>query len=345
MFLRKAVTSASAVIAVSAIVLSTTAVYAASSGIVGAPGSGNGMRVSPVRSDLVIKPGSSQTIDVYVQNLTNKTATLQGIVDDFVANPNETGTPAILLNGEKAPSHSLKGYVEPISDFTLAPSATQDVKVTINIPAGTAGGGYFGAVRFAPATANTDKNVNLTASVGSLLLVTVPGKIVQQMDIASFDVRQVDAKANTTISQPSVLFTSNKNLGAVVRFENTGNLQEAPFGNVILKKGKKVLNTYQVNNIVPRGDVLPDSIRHFIVPLTGLGSLGRYTIVGNFGYGTTGQLLSAQTSFYIVPIAAIIIAIVVVLILLLLIFGVPRMIRAHDRSVVRKASRPKPKTE
>lgn len=301
---------------------------------------GNGMRVSPVRTDLTIKPGTSQTIDVYVTNLTSATADLRGIVNDFTANPNESGTPAILLNGQSAPSHSLKNYVQPIGTFSLGPNATKDVKVTISIPSGLAGGGYFGVVRFAPASAAaTGKNVNLTASVGSLLLVTVPGKIVEQMDIASFDVRHINAKADTLTSGPSTFFTGRKSLGAVVRFDNTGNVQEAPFGNIILKKGKKQLATYQINNITPRGDVLPDSIRYFTAPLTNLGSFGRYTIEGNFGYGTTGQLLTAQTSFYVVPVGLLIIVGVVVLLILFLIFGLPRLVRAYNRRVIQRAGR------
>ncbi len=85
--------------------------------------SSNGLRVSPVRSDLTIKPGSSQTIDVFVTNLTSGEAELKGVANDFTANPDESGNPAILLNGEKAPSHSLKGYVLPVGTFTIPPKA------------------------------------------------------------------------------------------------------------------------------------------------------------------------------------------------------------------------------
>lgn len=334
MFRRKIVALANVMLAALVLLFGSSSVFAANTS-----GSGNGMRVSPVRSDLIIKPGGSQTIDVYVQNLTGRLATLRGIVDDFTANPDESGTPAILLNGEKAPTHSLKSYVEPIGNFTLTANATKDVKVTINIPAGVAGGGYFGVVRFAPAAASGDKNVNLTASVGSLLLVTVPGKIVEQMSIVSFDVRHVDSKAGTITSGPSSLFDNHRSLGAVVRFDNTGNLQEAPFGNVLLKKGNKLVATYQLNNTSPRGEVLPGSIRHFIVSLDKVGSFGRYTIEGNFGYGTTGQLLSAKTSFYVIPLSLMIITGIIIVLLLLAIFGLPRLIRAYNRSVINKASR------
>lgn len=306
-------------------------VFAASSSASSGSGAGNGLRVSPVRTDMTIKPGGSQTIDVYVQNITNETAELQGIVDDFTAGSGETGTPAVLLNGEKAPSHSLKDYVSPIGTFSLASQATKDVKVTVNIPKGVAGGGYFGAVRFVPAANNTNKNLNLTASVGSLMIVTVPGPVNEQMSLSSFDVRRLDTKTNN-LGGPSVLFTNNKNLNSVVRFQNSGNLQEEPFGKVILKKGSQVIATYEVNNTTPRGNVLPGSIRRFAIPLSGLGSFGKYTLEGNFGYGTKGQLLSASTNFYIVPVSAIVIAVVA----LLVIVGGAFVIHAYVRSAIRK---------
>jgi len=299
-------------------------------------GGGNGLRVSPVRTDLTVNQGTSKTIDVYVTNLTNASADLKGVVDDFTAGNDESGTPYVLLNGNKAPSHSLQAYVSPIGNFTLAAKATKDIKVTIAIPQGVAGGGYFGAVRFLPASTNTNKNVNLTASVGSLILVTVPGPVTEQMSISSFDVRRMNTKTNE-LGSPSVFFTSNKNLNAVVRFDNTGNLQEQPFGKILLKKGSKVLSTYEINNTTPRGNVLPNSIRRFEVPLKGLGSFGKYTIEGNFGYGSKGQLLTAKTSFYVVPVAAIIIAVVVLVVIALGIF----LVRVYIREAIQKGLRKK----
>lgn len=308
--------------------------FAGASPVLADSGGGNGLRVSPVRTDLTVDPGTSKTIDVYVTNLTPASADLQGVVDDFTAGSNETGTPDILLNGNKASSHSLKEYVSPISNFTLAAKATKDVKVTVSIPLGVAGGGYFGTIRFLPASTNTNKNVNLTASVGSLILVTVPGPVTEQLSIASFDVRRMNT-ATDTLDSPSVFFTSNKNLNGVVRFDNTGNLQEQPFGKILLKKGSKVIGSYEINDTTPRGNVLPNSIRRFAVPLKGLGSFGKYTIEGNFGYGNKGQLLTAKTSFYVVPVAAVVIAVVVLLAIVLGIF----LVRVYVRDAIQKGLR------
>jgi hypothetical protein len=301
----------------------------------------NGFRISPVRSDLTIPAGTSQTVQVSVLNLTPGSGIAQAEIDDFTAGNNENGVPDILLNGQSAPSHSLRSFVEPIKPFTIGASASVEVNVTIKIPVGTPAGGYYGAIRilpYNPVTPGKGKNVALSGSVASLFLVTVPGQIHEQLSIASFDVRKLITKPYT-FSGPGWLFENNKKLFAVVRFDNNGDLQEQPFGKIILEKGKTVINSTQINASVPLGSVLPGSIRQFYEPLTGLGSFGKYTILGNFGYGSDGQLLSDNYSFYVVPLILFEIAGAVIFVLLFLIFILPRLLRAYNRRVLRRSRR------
>lgn len=295
-------------------------------------GGGNGLRVSPVRTELTIKPGETKVVDVMVSNVTSSPASLQTIVNDFTASSNETGEPAILLNPKQyAPSHSLKRYVAAIPDFVLQPGKEKTVKVKITIPADAAGGGYFGAVRFKPVSSGGDKNVTLSGSVGSLILVKVPGDIKEQLSIASFDVRKDDS--------PKIVSFDNKSLNGTVRFKNEGNVQEQPFGKIVLKKGSKTLGTYEINNTSPRGNVLPDSIRKFSVPLKNVGSFGKYTLEGNFGYGANGQLLSAKTSFYVVPLWLVIVIAVAILAALFAIFRLARNRQPVTKRVTRKGKK------
>lgn len=298
-------------------------------------GTGNGLRVSPVRTDETIKPGQTVTVAINVTNVTARSATFQAIINDFIANPNETGQPAIILDPKQyAASHSLKRFVSPISNFTLQAGQQKAVSVSITIPPNAAAGGYYGAVRFAPASAKSGPNqtVSLAGSVGSLILVKVPGDIKEQLTIASFDVRKNDS--------PSSFFTSNKNLDAVVRFQNQGNIQEEPFGKILLKnRSGKVLAQYEVNNVNPPGNVLPDSIRKFPIAMKKVGGFGQYKVEGNFGYGGSGQLLSASTTFYIIPMPVIIGFIALVLLVVFLVFGLPRLIRAYNQRVISRANR------
>lgn len=311
-----------------AIVVSSTLPVAAQNNTNG----GNALKVSPVRNDLEIKPGNSQTIDVYVQNMTKEPAKLKAIINDFVANKDESGAPSIILDeNEAAPSRSLKQYITKIPDFTLQPNENKNIKVTITIPVTADAGGYFGAVRFAPASSDTNKTLSLSGSVGSLLLVRVPGDLKEQANIQSLDVRNKDNHANS-------LYTSSKDLHGTVRIENTGNVQLQPFGKVQLKKSGKVLGVYEINNVQPRGNVLPDSIRRFDFKLDNLGSFGKYTLEANIGYGSTGQLLTKSTTFYIVPVPVMIIAGLILLLVIFAIFVLPKMIKKYNQRVVAKAT-------
>jgi hypothetical protein len=295
--------------------------------------SGSGLKISPVVTNLTINAGQAQTIALYVQNVTSSTVTVQSLVNDFTANSNETGAPELLLNNQSAPTHSLRRFIAPIGNVTLQPGQQKSVNVVISIPSNTSGGGYYGAIRFEPVSSGAEGTVSLTASLATLILVKVPGNFKEKVNLLSFDVE------NSGAGSSSILFSGNKNLLAAARFQNTGAVQEQPFGKVLLESGSKVLATYNINNTDPRGNVLPNSIRRFTVNLNKVGAFGQFTLIGSFGYGSNGQLLSAKTTFYVIPYPIIGLIVLIILIVLFLIVAIPRWIRGHDRRVIQKTSR------
>lgn len=297
---------------------------------------GDGLRVSPVRTDITIQPGQTQIVNVTVTNVQTVDANLQAIINDFTASTDESGNPAIIVNpNQYAPTNSLKRFIVPITNtINIPPGQSVTVPVTIKVPATAAGGGYYGLVRFSPAGNQSEplKNLTLAGSVGSLILVTVPGNIINKVSIASFDTRVND--------NPKTLFFTNKDIDSVVRFQNEGNIQEQPFGKIILKNHSgKELASFEVNNTSPRGNVLPNSIRKFTIPLNHVGSFGIFTLEGNFGYGSNGQLLSSATTFYVIPVYLIIVFILIVLVIVFLVFGLPKLIKAYNKAVVARATR------
>lgn len=178
---------------------------------------------------------------------------------------------------------------------------------------------------------NSKGSVSVAASVGSLVLLKVPGNLDENLTVASFGVYKGDVSKS---GNSGSLFTSNHGLSAVVRFQNNGNIQEAPFGKVVLKKGNKTLETEEINKSTPPGNVLPGSIRFFSVPLHKVGSWGRYTVEGNFGYGTSGQLLSVSKTIYVVPLALIIAIIILIILIIIGIFLGRKAMQRHDRKLL-----------
>ena len=303
---------------------------------------GNGLRISPVRADAVIDPGKEKTLNVSVTNITSSASTYQAFVNDFVSG-DESGQPLLITDDTKyAPSHSLKRFVQPIPNFTLQAGEQKSIPVTVKVPVNAPGGGYYAAVRFAPAGSSNGgdptKNLTLAGSAGSLILVRVSGDVKEQLNIASFDARTIDTKKQT--DHASSFFLTNKNISVVIRFQNGGNVQEQPFGKVTLKdRSGKTLATYEVNSSEPKANVLPDSIRRFNIPLDKLGKFGKYKLEGNFGYGATGQLLTASTTFYVVPLAYLVIFFLIVLIILFMVFVFPRLLAAYKRRVIAQSRR------
>ena len=94
-----------------------------------------------MRSDYVIEPGKSQTVNINVTNVTSTPATLQTIINDFTASKDESGNPAIILDPNSfASSHSLKRFIGPVSKFSLAPGESKQIPITISIPKAAAAG-------------------------------------------------------------------------------------------------------------------------------------------------------------------------------------------------------------
>lgn len=293
---------------------------------------GNGIKLSPIKYNLSINPGSIKTIVFDVENVTKTTATYKAVVSDFTAD-NVNGTPQLIVNSNKYDPYSIKKFISPIPEFSVKGGQTAQIKVIITIPASTAGGGYFGAIRFLVVNPNTGQTVNISASVAGLILLTVPGPALNEnMTLVSFSTNQNGSNGG--------LFYSNKGIVAVAKFSNNGNVQLAPFGKITVKNmNGDTIETKTINNSNPPGNVLPGSEREFSVPLSNLGTFGKYTVSGYFGYGNKGQLLSASTSFYVVAPWIIILAVVIVLIILITVFFTPKIFRAWYKRSIRKAKK------
>lgn len=291
-------------------------------------GQGNGLKIAPVRTDLTIEKGGSRQVSMFIENITAFPLTINGIKNDFVAADDETGEPRLILNdNESAPGNSFKKLVGNLPSVTLQPNERREVRITLSVPKDASAGGYYGAIRYTPGNPETDKNVALNASVGTIFLIRVPGAITERLQVESF---QVANEEDVTGS----LFNSGP-VSIVTRFKNLGNVHLQPFGKITVKNfSGKVIDEMEINNTQPRGSVLPSSIRKFSYPVKEKKLFGRYTAEGSFGYGENGELILAKKTFYVIPFKMIA---AVLLVVAFLIFVLPRLIRAYNRSIIQRA--------
>lgn len=219
----------------------------------------------------------------------------------------------------------------PLSDIAIPANKAKMVDVVISVPKGAQPGGYFGAIRFAPTTPDSGGQVNLSASVASLILMTVPGPAVEKMSLSNFDIQQ-DGKTNSRFATPD-------NLQVLARFENKGSVQLGPFGKISVLQGDKVVYSADFNIDNPRDMVLPDSARRWEVPLKNIGTFGNYTVKATFTYGSKNQTIEVSKSFWVIPQALIIAAVVGVVVLILLIAGIWFFLRTYKRRILRDQHR------
>lgn len=290
----------------------------------------NILKVSPVRSDITVQAGETKTVEALVTNLTDSPITVQPIANDFIAG-DESGTPALILDADKyAPTHSLKRFMTDMGPVTVPAKETLVVNVVIAVPAEAQAGGYFGAIRFAPTVPDSGGQVNMSASVASLILLTVPGDMKEQMTLTDFEIKQG--------SKVGTFFGSANDIAATVRFENKGNVQLAPFGKLSVKQGDKVVYETDFNAQTPRDMTLPDSARRWEIPLKNIGSFGHYTVNATFTYGSKNVSQEVTKSFWVVPLSVILWTAGGLLALIGLIIGIWIFLRNYKRRILRSQS-------
>lgn len=293
--------------AVGAFVLSTGTILGVLAPAGAQQGASNGFLVSPVRSELTIEQGKSETVKLTVENATNSPTVAKPIVNDFEPAKDESGQPKILLDENvSAAGNSFRSLVGNLQPIPLGPKEKKEIAVKISVPGNASAGGYYGAVRFVSEQEGTDKNVALSASVGTIFLVRVPGNLTEKLDLVQFTAAKNGSNGR--------FFINSGNMSVVTRLKNTGNIHVKPYGKVtVTDNSGKTVETYEFNGTEPRSNVLPNSTRKFEDKLKNQKWFGKYTVTANFGYGSGGSLITAKASFWVIPSWILIVGIILLL--------------------------------
>lgn len=291
-------------------------------------GTANTLKVSPVRTDVEINPGETKTVQTTVSNLTNEPINVRPIANDFVSS-DEDGTPALILDADQyAPSHSLKRFISPLEDVVIPAGEAKTINVVISVPEDADAGGYFGSIRFAPASPDDGGQVNMSASVASLILLTVPGDFVENLNLTHFNIQQ-DGRPGSYFETPNALRAS-------VRFENQGNIQTGPTGKIFVKNGNDIVYEAEFNNENPRELVLPGGARRWDIPLKDIGTFGHFTVHATFTYGQKNQTVEVSESFWVVPTVVIVAAVAALLLVVGFIIVMWIVIRKRRKGRLKK---------
>lgn len=290
---------------------------------------GQALEIAPPVVNLSANPGQTITTQVSLRDISSSKLVVSNEINDFVAS-GEDGTPKILLDETEPNPYSMKTWIAPLAQFTLAPKQIQKINVVINVPANASPGGYYSVIRFTGTPPELNgTGVSLSASLGSLILLRVNGDAKEQLGIQEFS-------ANNG-GKSSTLFESTP-LNFVERIKNSGNIHEQPAGQVVITDmfGKTVA---AVNVNLPPRNILPNSIRKFEQPLDSsvLGNkqlFGKYTAKLNLSYGANKQTVTSEITFWVIPYKLIGGAI---LLLVIGFFGLRALIKRYNRHIISKA--------
>jgi hypothetical protein len=293
--------------------------------------SGSGLSISPTLSQLTINPGASDHLNITLKNVTVDDVVAKGEVDDFKAD-NVTGNPQILTNQSQATPNSIKKFVANIDDVSLAKGQQKQVVLGVDVPKSTPPGAYYGIVRYraVPKVLATPGagQVALTASVGTIVLITVPGNLREQVQVGGIHVYRGAREGTFFIKPPDKIGVS---------ITNFGNGFVRPFGTVeVHDVFNKTITTFQFNNPKELGNILPNSSRTFTNNAKGINKIGRYTVLASVSYGSGSQVLTLKKDFWYIPIWLVILVLAILVALIFLLVKSYRNYRHGKRRSSRK---------
>lgn len=205
----------------------------------------SGLSITP-RKNYTIQPGSSITDKLTIGNLDKVNAlTINLKMIDFTFT-NETGTPKLML-ADDAPqtTWSLKPFTTMPSSIVVPGGQSRTVTYSIKIPKNQGAGSYYSAIRYA-ATGSSGNNVSLSASGVTLVFVSVPGIVNEDMKLKKLGAYQTNPEG-TGGKYVFIAMDKPKEIGYTL--QNNGNVAEAPVGSVTLKSmfGARTINIDNIN--------------------------------------------------------------------------------------------------
>lgn len=259
-------------------------------------GSGQALEIGPPVINISANPGQTVTTNISLRDISSSALIVRAEVNDFIAG-GEDGTPKILLEEGETSPYSFKEWMDPLPVLTLEPKELRNLPLTFTVPDNASPGGYYGVVRFTGTPPELEgTGVSLSASLGSLILLTVNGEAKEALSIEEFSVNK-EGRGGWLFEAAPLTF--------VQRLKNTGNIHEEPGGLVTVKDMfGNVVATLPINQ--PPRDILPQSIRKFEVPLdkTVIGDrilFGKYTADLTVTYGADKQTVTSSITFWVIP--------------------------------------------
>lgn len=264
------------------------------------------LTISPPVIELKLKPGESQEFFLKVFNETEEDLYLSLALSSFKASDQE-GRP--LIDEEKIFQDYFSWFAFSENSLILKPLEVKSVRAVVNVPEKATPGGYYLAVLWqtSAAAGGARTSLGISSEVGYLILLRVDGEIKEQGNLSNFSLK----KSRSLFNPLPVVFSLN--------FNNLGNVHLKPQGKIeIRNKFGFLVKVLEVNPT--GGNVLPGSSRQFNIfwfnpwqllregkislfqalpIITEPFAFGKYTAKLKLEFGSDGQEIVQDLSFYL----------------------------------------------
>jgi len=204
-----------------------------------------GLSIEP-RKNYTINPGQTVNDKLVVSNLdSNSGLHLSLRMIDFTYT-DQSGTPKLYLAANHPDTTwSLKPYTTLPQNVTVGANGTQSINYSISIPKNLGAGTYYSAILYESGE-GTGSNIGLGASGVTLVFVTVPGVVNENMSLQKFGAYQTD---NNGVTGSYVYLATSAPQMIAYTLKNSGDVTEAPAGQITLKNmfGKTITSISKTN--------------------------------------------------------------------------------------------------
>lgn len=194
------------------------------------------------KKNYLIEPGKTVNDKLSIRNVDgNSDLNLNLRVIDF-SYTDDTGTPKLMLDKNAEPTQwSLKPYLSVPETATIKAGGSSSFDISVSIPDNLGAGSYYSAIIYSTG-APDGGNVGLSASGVTLVFVTVPGSVNEDLTLKTFG-------TYNPVSKKYMHFTSSEPTVMAYTLENKGNVTEAPVGNIKLRD--MFGHEYNISNVNP----------------------------------------------------------------------------------------------
>ena len=271
----------------------------------------------PPRLEIEVEPGETVKSILKVRNETSTQQNFSVNVEDFIVDQ-KTNTP-IPLSENVTSRWSLRKWIISPKIIPVDAGATQNVEITIRVPASALPGGHYAMVTYNPNGEIKPGDLRKTATiigqrVGSIIYVKVKGDINEKAYLNSFT---------------SPKFTEKGPVEFLGALENASDIHINPKGYISIKD----LFNREVSRInLDLGNIFPENIKEFSTKWDQKWGYGRYTAELNLVYGSD-NVVSGLIYFWLFPITGIIYTLIAIVSILAIIIILNKRNKKHQENL------------